>query len=73
LTEKSEFYIIDLLIQMLNYLTYIVYSTEVVNKMESGGNRQSFYNGKLISSSTNNVMNERRGAYGCMTEGSETV
>jgi hypothetical protein len=41
--------------------------------MKKGGNEKPLYDGKLISSSRNNIMNERRGAYGCMTGNSDIV
>jgi hypothetical protein len=41
--------------------------------MKKGGDEKPLYNKKLISSSRTNIMNERRGAYGCMIGSSETV
>jgi len=41
--------------------------------MKKGGDEEQVYDGKLISSSRTNIINERRGAYGCMTGNSETV
>jgi hypothetical protein len=41
--------------------------------MKKGGDEKPFYDGKLISSSRTNIMNERRGAYGFMTGSSGTV
>jgi hypothetical protein len=41
--------------------------------MKKGGDEELFYDGKLISSSRTNIMNERRGAYGLMTERGDAV
>jgi hypothetical protein len=42
-------------------------------KIKKGGDEEPLYNGKLISSSRTNIMNERRSVYGCMTGSSATV
>ena len=41
--------------------------------MKKGGDEEPFYDGKLISISRPNIINERRDVYGCMTERCDAV
>jgi len=41
--------------------------------MERGGDDKPLYNEEIMSTSRTDIMNERRGAYGCMTGNSDTV
>lgn len=41
--------------------------------MERGGDEKPLYNEKIMSNSRTDIMNERRGAYGCMKGNSTTV
>ena len=41
--------------------------------MKKGGDEEPFYDGKLISSSRTNIINERRDVYGLITERCDAV
>ena len=41
--------------------------------MERGGDDKPLYNEEIMSNSRTDIMNERRGVYGCMTGNSDTV
>jgi hypothetical protein len=42
-------------------------------KIKKGGDEKPLYKREIMSSSRTNIMNERRGSYGCMTGSSKTV
>jgi hypothetical protein len=42
-------------------------------KIKKGGDEEPLNNWDLMSNSRTDIMNERRGAYGCMTGSSKTV